>query len=155
MIASAPQFRPPPEALARCILDHQRWLSSNGRFGKRLQCEGRLFKDTDLEGMDLSHACLNSAYFKGGSVKGARFIEAELGSAIFEACDVNGADFTRAHLARSIFATNHDKACFAGASREHMTFGINAGVEEAVRNAYSLGRRVIREYRARFSAHAP
>ena len=121
-------FKPLPGKLARALLDHQRWLSSGGRFGKRLECErDTAFVNCDLDGMDFSGADLASAYFDGGSARGARFVGANLASSTFESCDLEGADFTNANLVWATFATNHDKACFDGATLRHTAWNMEEG----------------------------
>jgi len=106
---------PPPPEMSRRLLDHQRWLNSDGRFGKQLVGSELLFDNCDLEGIDLSRADIEYAYFRGGSVKGARFVGTHLFSATFVGCDVEGADFSNANLRWANFLTNHEKACLDGA----------------------------------------
>jgi hypothetical protein len=122
------RFKPLPGKLARALLDHQRWLSSDGRFGKRLECDpDTQLVDFDLDGMDFSGASLQSAYFKGGSARGARFIGADLAYSTFDSCDVDGADFTRAKLPWARFFTNHEKACFDEATLLHTSWNREEG----------------------------
>lgn len=121
-------FKPLPGKIARALLDHQRWIASGGRFGKRLECEpDTAFVDCDLEGMDFSGADLNSAYFQGGSARGARFVGADLAHSTFESCDVEGADFSGADLSWATFITNHDKASFDGATLRHTAWNREEG----------------------------
>lgn len=101
--------------MLRRLFDHQRWLNSNGRYGKRLVGNELLFESCDLEGADLSKAEIEFAYFIGGSVKSARFLSSNLLFATFEGCDVEGTDFSNANLRWATFLTNHEKAQFAGA----------------------------------------
>ncbi|SPF51055.1 hypothetical protein SBA4_4590018 [Candidatus Sulfopaludibacter sp. SbA4] len=54
--------------------------------------------------------------FDVGSVRGARFVGANLAAAIFSSCDVDGADLSNANLSTASFDTNHEKACFEGAT---------------------------------------
>jgi uncharacterized protein YjbI with pentapeptide repeats len=117
MADSEPQCRPPPVAILRLLFEHQRWLNSQGRFGKRLdEQNGLQFENYDLSGVDFSGATLDWAYFRGGSVKGARFIGASLLSAVFNECDVADADFSNAKLRCATFATNSEHASsFEGA----------------------------------------
>lgn len=121
-------FKPLPGKLARALLDHQRWLSSDGRFGKRLECDpDTQFVDCDLEGMDFSGAELRYAYFQGGSARGARFVGANLAHSTFDSCDVEGADFRGANLSWARFFTNHDKAGFEGATLRHTAWNREEG----------------------------
>jgi len=114
--------------LLKLLLDHQRWLNSKGRFGAQLgdpfgeDRAGLLFYYCDLDGVDLSSARLEGAYFEGGSAKGARFVGADLTCSTFESCDVEGADFSKARLDWSTFAANHEQAQFDGASCDHIAF---------------------------------
>jgi uncharacterized protein YjbI with pentapeptide repeats len=108
--------RPPPVSALRSIFDHQRWLTSNGRFGKRLVREALEFENCDLAGVDLTGAHLAFASFVGGTLKGARFVGADLSNARFISCDIEGANFTGAQLGRAVFLTNHEAATFDGAS---------------------------------------
>ena len=122
------RFKPLPGKLARALLDHQRWLSSDGRFGKRLECDpDTQFADFDLDGMDFSGASLQSAYFKGGSTRGARFVGTDLAYSTFDSSDLEGADFGSANLAWATFATNHDKANFEGALLHHTAWSREEG----------------------------
>jgi hypothetical protein len=120
--------------LFKLLFDHQRWLNSNGRFGERFGSPepepGLLFYYCDLDGVDLSKARLEGAYFEGGSLRGARFAGVDLIHATFESCDVEGADFSGARLDWATLATNHEKACFDGASCDHVVFTM----EERLRN---------------------
>jgi hypothetical protein len=101
----------PPKAL-RLLLEHQRWLNSNGRFGQQLVAEGLRFVNLNLDGIDFSYARLPYAYFEGGSARGCRFVEAFLHSTTFNKCDIEQTDFTNADLRWAIFETNHEKARF-------------------------------------------
>jgi pentapeptide repeat protein len=113
-----------PLPMHKLILDHQRWLNSNGRFGQELDLDGLWFNHCDLDGVDLSRARLEGAYFEGGSARGARFVGTDLYMATFESCDVEGADFSGARLDWSTFATNHEHASFEGATCDHVAFSM-------------------------------
>jgi uncharacterized protein YjbI with pentapeptide repeats len=108
--------RGPPPALLRRLLDHQRWLNSNGRFGAQLDKSELQFDNCDLAGMNFSRAKLDYAYFSGGSVRGACFAGALLVQATFDGCDVEDADFRTADLGWANFLTNDDKAFFESAN---------------------------------------
>lgn len=114
-------FKELPEAALKGLLDHQRWLSSNGKFGKRLDDETldddapsdwRLlrFDGINLDGIDLSGASLYSAVFVGGSLRGARFVGTYLNAANFTDCDIEGANFAGADISDAVFLTNHRQA---------------------------------------------
>ena len=130
--------RPPPAAILRLIVDHQRWINSGGRFGKRLDRDELPFVNCDLDGVDLSGANLRHAYFDGGSARMARFIGTNLYNSKFDGCDVEGANFSRADLLEATFVTNHDKACFDGANIEHTAW--SAEEERANLKAYRTQR---------------
>ncbi|HTB11109.1 MAG TPA: pentapeptide repeat-containing protein [Bryobacteraceae bacterium] len=107
--------RPPPAALLRRLFDHQRWLTSQGRYGKMLKGSELVFENCDLAGVDFSKVDLEFSTFRGGSVRGALFRDATLFCTTFDRCDVAGADFGNANLRWAAFITNHDEAAFEGA----------------------------------------
>jgi len=111
------------------IYDHQRWLATNGRFGKRLEVrDGLQLKDCDCEGVDFSGAILDGGVqFKGGSVRGACFVGTSLSEATFDSCDVGDADFTRANLSWATFATNHKDARFEGSDFANTAWSAEEG----------------------------
>lgn len=120
--------------LLRLLFDHQRWLNSNGHFGKRFDDDdfGPLrFQLCDLDGIDLSFANLEHVTFNGGSVKGARFIGANLKHAWFDRCDVAAADFTNADLTWANFRTNHEEACFKNARCAYISVGEELSIEKS------------------------
>ena len=131
-MSSKGQNKAPPKELRHLLLDHQRWLSSKGRFGKRLDQEDLSFIDLDLSGIDLSYAHLPYAQFQGGSVKGACFVEASLPFAAFYECNVAQADFSHADLQWAAFATNHEQACFADANLHKTAWAREEGAKNAV-----------------------
>jgi uncharacterized protein YjbI with pentapeptide repeats len=135
-----PQCRPPPLSVLRSIYDHQRWLTSNGRFGKRFNREALEFENCDFDGVELSGANLAFARFIGGTLRGARFLGATLSDARFISCDVEGANFTGAELVRATFATNHEGASFEGANLQQVAWS----EEEAGRRDAELKRRIAR-----------
>jgi uncharacterized protein YjbI with pentapeptide repeats len=104
-----------PEELSRKLLDHQEWLSSEGRLGQRMDEDETVFENLNLAGLDFSKVLLRHATFEGGSIRGARFIGADLHSATFDGCDVAQADFTNADLRWAAFDTRPEQACFHGA----------------------------------------
>jgi len=110
MAEAKPQYKKLPKLALRRLLDHQRWLSSNGQFGERLADWDLPFDHFNLDGIDLSGAELCGSRFIGGSLRGARFIGADLESVQFLSCDIEGANFTHASILGAIFLTNHEKA---------------------------------------------
>lgn len=129
---------PLPKEIDRLLSEHQLWLSSKGRAGKRLDREELRFKDLNLDGVDFSKARLPYAHFEGGNVRGARFTGAYLHSATFNACDVGGTDFTGADLRWATFDTNHEQARFEGANLYKTAWTIEEGAENDVVYALTL-----------------
>jgi uncharacterized protein YjbI with pentapeptide repeats len=115
-----------PKAL-RLLFEHQRWLNSQGRFGRQLVAEGLKFINLDLDGVDLSYARLPYAYFEGGSMRGCRFVGTFLHSATFDKCDIEETDFTNADLRWAIFETNHEQACFDKANLYRTAWTLEEG----------------------------
>lgn len=99
---------PPPNVLLK-LDQHRRWLYSGGREGTRLgtapgeEIEILDFQGLDLDGLDLSAACLNSHDFSNGSLRFAWLVGAELDGAIFSGCDVTHSRFDRAILSSANF----------------------------------------------------
>jgi hypothetical protein len=137
--------------LLRMLSDHQRWLNSNGHFGKRLDVLvkgdipglrvslfdgynlGLTFNNCSLDGVDLSFANLELAEFRGVSLRKARFIGANLKHASFRSCDVAGADFSYADVSWSnVRDTNHEAACFENARTGHMAFTLDQTMEHVI-----------------------
>ena len=130
--------RHPPVGVMRVIFDHQRWLSSNGRFGRRMVREGLDFNDCDLAGVDFSGADLTFTNFNRGSLNGARFVGATLQNSEFRNCDVEGTDFSGADLFGALFVTNHTAAVFEGANLEKVAWNL-----EEQRAMYADNRRPV------------
>lgn len=118
-----------PEAISHLLSEHHRWLSSDGRFGKRLDQEELCFVGFNLDGVDFSHARLAYAYFEGGSLKQSRFIGAYLHSATFNGCDIEQANFTNADLQWATFNANHEQACFDSANLYKTAWTMEEGAE--------------------------
>jgi hypothetical protein len=117
MTRSTRKVRPtPPAELLIQLLDHQRWLTSNGRFGAQLKGSEIDFVNMDLSGMDLSRVDLESSRFKGGSLRGARLVDSKLFGVGFYDCDVTDTDFSNANLGWASFITNYEAARFDGAN---------------------------------------
>jgi hypothetical protein len=53
------------------IFDHQRWLTTDGRFGSRLVLAHRAYDNVDLDAVDLSRAVLSHLDF-GHFVRGGQ-----------------------------------------------------------------------------------
>jgi len=117
MSRSTRKVRPPsPPELLQQLLDHQRWLTSNGQFGSQLKGSEIDFVDMDLSGMDLSRVELKFSRFKGGSLRGARFTGSELFCTRFCDVDVTDTDFGNANLGWASLLTNYEAARLDGAN---------------------------------------
>ena len=117
------KLRPPPPHILRALDEHQRWLRSQGREGKKLYGRGRLdLRGLILDGADLSLAFLTSKSFEGSSLRGAWLIGADLENSSFTNVDLTGACLDIAYLA----ATN-----FIGA-KYHQTSFEGANIEDAI-----------------------
>jgi hypothetical protein len=101
------------------LFDHQRWLATGGRAGKRLyyrQIWGSTRKDFtnhDLDGMDFSSAQFVNIFFLQCSLRDVRFTGAQLECVTFLGCDLAGADFRCAKLEDVHFEeSNYRQATF-------------------------------------------
>ncbi len=124
-----PRLRRPTEWQLWALIEHQRWLRTEGRFGRRFelrgQGEGRRFviKDIDLNAVDLSKSVIENVTFLRGSMKETKFVEAEQRSVIYSGCDVENADYTGAKLRSvSFHACNRELARFENALTENVTW---------------------------------
>lgn len=59
--------------------------------------------ETDLQGINLSYACLVDADLRGANLTGANLTEADLGGACLIEADLRGANLTRANLEGAIY----------------------------------------------------
>jgi uncharacterized protein YjbI with pentapeptide repeats len=110
MVDDTRRYKNPPKLALKRLLDHQRWLSSNGQFGERLESMDLEFENCDLAGVDFSAAKLQEAVFEGCSLRGARFIGTNLLDSRFISCHIEGADFAGAEISGVIFFdTDHTK----------------------------------------------
>ena len=117
---------PSPPLLCE-IFDHERWLRSEGRHGRRLEIHGPsnrsifVWKRPDLNAVDFSKALLENVVFDGASLKAARFKDAELHGVQFSECDVAGADFTGAKCEDVSFnGSNYRQAHFDNVDTAHV-----------------------------------
>jgi len=91
---------------AEVLAEHQRWIDSNGREGRRAELEG-----ADLRGMRLGAAAnLRRADLRRAHLEGANLAGADLSGA-----QANGAHFEGAIL-EDLVADQHELNCFEGAS---------------------------------------
>ena len=111
------------------LLDHQRWLNTDGRFGTRLELGPKAWGnaqtdlvDCDLRGVDFSRALLDDVIFVSCSLRLARFNGAELRKVRFICCELEGCDFTDAILEDISFeqGTNYEQANFKGVKAQRV-----------------------------------
>lgn len=121
------RFRRPTERQLWALLQHQIWLRTEGRFGRRFelrgQGEGRRFviKDIDLSAVDLSKSVIENVTFLRGSMKETKFVEAEQRAVVYSECDIENADYTDAKLrCVSFHACNREMARFEHAVMENV-----------------------------------
>lgn len=89
---------PPDDSLRHALAQHRLWLDSEGRSGERLTLRGTRLQHVDLTGCDLSHAHLESVYFKNCWLSDTRFVGSYLRYATFDRCVMNDVDFSEACL---------------------------------------------------------
>ena len=105
MIKFIDQPCPPPPEIQNQIDEHQRWLESGGKEGRRLGSGDEVieFNGLTLDSVDLSLSELACAEFKGSSLRGAWLIGAHLSGAAFNNSDLTGAHLERADLTYANF----------------------------------------------------
>jgi uncharacterized protein YjbI with pentapeptide repeats len=104
----------------RRILDHRRWLDSDGRAGARLEGDDLNLTGYDFDFVDFSRANMAGAEFGTSTLKGARFVECNLEDGSFGYCELEGTNFSRAKLKGASFVSaNYAQASFEGAEIEH------------------------------------
>ena len=84
--------------IADALKDHETWLATDGREGKRASLTRSDLAGSDLSGADLRRADLSRADLKGANLQGARLAGASLPGASFEDADLVGADCRNADL---------------------------------------------------------
>ena len=101
------------------IFDHQRWLSSGGKFGKRLEIiqgfgsEAKNYGNADLASVDFSGAKLECVAFALCDLRNASFRGAELTDVYFLGCKFEETDFRGVWFNGVDFReTNYKKAKF-------------------------------------------
>jgi uncharacterized protein YjbI with pentapeptide repeats len=85
------------------LLDHQRWLLSDGRLGRRLVLSGRDYMNHEMSGLDLSWSIIEDASFALSRLRETRFTGAQMRNVDFTGCDLTRADFRGAQLDRVVF----------------------------------------------------
>jgi uncharacterized protein YjbI with pentapeptide repeats len=122
------RYRRPTEWQLWALLQHQIWLRTEGRLGRRFELRGqgegrRVIKDIDLGGVDLSKSVIENVTFLRGRMKETKFADSEQRGVVYSACDVENADFTGAKLRNvSFHACNRELARFDNAVTENVTW---------------------------------
>jgi uncharacterized protein YjbI with pentapeptide repeats len=91
------------EQLAAILADHEQWLRSEERAGRRADLTGATLDGADLAGVDLSGATLRGASLNQATLRDAQLTHADLTDASLRGADLSGAnlmlaDFTGADL---------------------------------------------------------
>jgi len=106
------------EAVGDILREHQRWLTSAKKAGKRADFSGAQLDGIDLAGIDLSAAVFRGASLKSAKLDGARLVHADFSDASLENAslsganllltDFTGADLRMANLSRASAASDQD-----------------------------------------------
>jgi uncharacterized protein YjbI with pentapeptide repeats len=120
-----PYFKPPPARVLELLYNHQRWLQTKGRFGKRLvgvlRCEA-----CDFDGVDFSRARIESgSYFLSCSFKGARFARTRFVGTQFDWCDFTDTDFKSACVSMSQVRNSKNDDAVDNRGKGDLTFFVN------------------------------
>jgi len=107
---------PSPIHLRR-IFDHQRWLMTEGRYGKRMILKKKYFENTFLEGVDLSGAVFANVAFSYSNLQEARFVGAEFFNVSFYHCNLERTDFTDAKGQHINFENSYSEKAIFGEGR--------------------------------------
>jgi uncharacterized protein YjbI with pentapeptide repeats len=101
------------------FFDHQRWLDSEGRFGRQLQisqsftADRKDFGNHDLNGVNFSLVDLKNVMFVLCDLKKASFAGAQLDHVNFLGCDLADVDFKGAQMSYVSFEeSNQNLALF-------------------------------------------
>jgi uncharacterized protein YjbI with pentapeptide repeats len=91
------------EGLAEVLAEHEQWLRSDERAGRRADLSGTSLDGADLSGVDLSGATLRGASLNGANLRGAQLTHADFSDASLRGADLCAAnlmltDFTGADL---------------------------------------------------------
>lgn len=88
--------------LNEILKDHEEWIETNGRMGKRADLHELDFSWADLHGLDLSWADLHGAYLCEADLRDTNFYNANLYGANIYRADIRGANFCGAYLRGAI-----------------------------------------------------
>ena len=96
------------EELKKILADHQLWLETDGKKGKKAD-----LAETDLQGTNLQGADLFDANLQGADLRSANLQGADLWSANLQGADLTGADLQGADLTNATGLTQErlDQAC--------------------------------------------
>ena len=146
------------EGLSRLLAEHQKWLDTNGRQGRRANLQGAWLNRADLQNADLSSANLQgamlmaanlegakltSANFRGSRLENASLKKAELWHADLQGADLSsstlqGADLWNANLREArLWKANLGQARLASANLQKALFG-SANLRQADLGAAKL-----------------
>ena len=84
--------------LAEVLHEHEKWLDSNGKEGKRADLSYRNLKKADLSGANLSEAYLSRADLFKADLSGANLLGANLSGANLFGANLSGANLHYAYL---------------------------------------------------------
>lgn len=92
------------DELNQIVSEHNKWLLSNGRRGKRARLEGVVLSHLSLEGIDLRKSELVCVTMRMCSVESAIFNGADIVECNFELCAAHNTLFNNATIERSTFS---------------------------------------------------
>jgi uncharacterized protein YjbI with pentapeptide repeats len=97
------------DELLAIVQQHQEWVDSGGREGRRATFRGEYFRGADFSGLMLAEASFRSANlsatkFRGANLERADFVESNLSAADFTHASLSRATFQRAQLAQTDFS---------------------------------------------------
>lgn len=97
------------DELLQIVRQHQEWLDTSGREGRRATFRDDYFRGADFSGLMLAEASFRGATlpatkFRGANLDRADFVEADLSAADFTHATLNGATFQRALLSQTDFS---------------------------------------------------
>ena len=86
------------ETLASILKEHQLWIESDGKNGKKADLSGKDLRGANLSLEDLSHANLSRANLRGANLWGINLSRADLSRADLLGADLLGANLSGANL---------------------------------------------------------
>jgi hypothetical protein len=96
-IGPDPKRQNSPSALyIKHFYEHDRWIRTEGRFGKRMILQTRQLSHRVLDGVDFSGAIFANVTFSNVSFRETLFKNAKFFGVSFDHCDLDKSDFTGA-----------------------------------------------------------